>query len=1130
MRRRMIGMSMAVLLMTACQGSGDGGAEEQVASLKQAEVAVANKDGGARNQEMPAIWIQNILGRGLSDDVPPASSSPVMKPPPSATYSCPDDKVKSSDWPALLAAKQQGKQRERDQYLAHSPVLLSAPVPVEVAGTVDRQQRFLAAVEARKAELATMSEAERKAARAGLKAEMMRPAFQPNGMSTAGGYVDGADLPPIFTFPVTLQANHSYSILTGSLSTGADTVLHVQSLESGTGNGHFIAGNDDAFTNVLYSWVVIPASASDRSAMVVVRDYSPGANHGGSAELTILDVTASTTLFDHTISFTGGYRTDFDSFPLGTHFFTAETAPTWMGGNHNSVMLVLSNSVDHGMEYNDDFGVDLMSWIHTDEACSSNCAVIAASWSSYLHWAGVFDGMIYATRGTARFVWDEEIHDAATYDPDGDGLGNTLEAAIGTSGNDNDSDDDGINDRDEFMGRDKADASGHYLLKFPMYGADPTVRDLFVEADWIKCTRSSPTDTRCDTAVQQDDPDAWRMSGSVAQTVAQYFAPDVALHFDIGEQNTDLASGYIYNDWGGATVHDTAGTDWCEWLSLDRTSSFHAAHLEARDSNAGWGDPGNCIDARDSAMTIAHELGHNLNLTHGAKQSGGLDINCKPNYLSIMNYAYEGLYDPSSGLRPFSENYLSGKTLNPAFMNEVNGLGTTDSAKLQAVTGAVFNYPVDPVTGSIDWNRDGRIETGLVRAAATFGSHGCGAVGYQADNSQIGTHDTALSYLPWPVGNPRLYWFTRRDSDGKIQYRYATSFPENCGTPPPASCRTNWSPGVASDASTLSSSLDGSGAPAAGWYTNGIGKKQLVLVYKDTGNHLRYQVLTPYLNLAAGWIESWTAPAYVGSGSETIAGSPAVIGGLDGKLHVYAIVSGVLNRWTMDGSGSWTGPTVQQWDDATDIEASYGIGLAKGYLQQGSAVHEEHVFAAIPSAVVTIGGGTYTGIDLAWRDEVTGKWTRLDDSHWGALTRIPTQDQPALAYEPFDRGTNLYEGRFYLLFNPYLGPSHTISLPAVMTFSEGNDLDSAAADRRFVFTLIPQHYNLDSRWPAKGNMSLIYDLDIDHNVRGAYTRNQGFSIFSPAADGIFNADLKDQDDYVVLRSNLRCALGLGSCL
>ena len=39
------------------------------------------------------------------------------------------------------------------------------------------------------------------------------------------------------------------------------------------------------------------------------------------------------------------------------------------------------------------------------------------------------------------------------------------------------------------------------------------------------------------------------------------------------------------------------------------------------------------------AGTLMHELGHTLGLYHGG--AGTNDYNCKPNYLSVMNYLYQ---------------------------------------------------------------------------------------------------------------------------------------------------------------------------------------------------------------------------------------------------------------------------------------------------------------------------------------------------------------------------------------------------------------------------------------------------------------------------------------------------------
>jgi hypothetical protein len=92
-------------------------------------------------------------------------------------------------------------------------------------------------------------------------------------------------------------------------------------------------------------------------------------------------------------------------------------------------------------------------------------------------------------------------------------------------------------------------------------------------------------------------------------------------------------------------------------------------------------------------------MGHNLNLSHGAMQTG-LDVNCKPNYVSIMNYGISGV--------GYSRNGFAGTILNPSSVSETLGLGTTDPQKIAHLSIGGFKYTVDPVTGAVDWNRTAR--------------------------------------------------------------------------------------------------------------------------------------------------------------------------------------------------------------------------------------------------------------------------------------------------------------------------------------------------------------------------------------------------------------------------------------
>jgi hypothetical protein len=73
----------------------------------------------------------------------------------------------------------------------------------------------------------------------------------------------------------------------------------------------------------------------------------------------------------------------------------------------------------------------------------------------------------------------------------------------------------------------------------------------------------------------------------------------------------------------------------------------------------------------EQAGTLMHELGHNLGLQHGGDEG----TNCKPNYVSVMSYAYQtvGLFrDGQDGILDYSRLKLG--SLSELALNEQTGM------------------------------------------------------------------------------------------------------------------------------------------------------------------------------------------------------------------------------------------------------------------------------------------------------------------------------------------------------------------------------------------------------------------------------------------------------------------------
>ncbi len=301
-----------------------------------------------------------------------------------------------------------------------------------------------------------------------------------------------------------------------------------------------------------------------------------------------------------------------------------------------------------------------------------------------------------------------------------------------------DADNDGIPDSAEVAG------GGYNGLDLYAMGARAGKRDLFIEVDNMTST----------------DPGLNPQREALDKVVAAFAAQNIVMHFDTGNAFAASFNPASYNlgnslrtvpyalsvslspaDGLASSVYALKAKN----MDFARNLIFHylvlgssqkadgtagssgLAELPGSDflvSFGGYGLNRNTTANTNGlinwqAVTIMHELGHNLNLHHG----GDEDTNYKPNYVSIMNYEYQlncigGTAGASAGDRYYfryqikgiqtysdlsngpastacSIDYSNGSSslLNESALNETAGLGRGNAL--------------------IDWNNDGVTQTNL---------------------------------------------------------------------------------------------------------------------------------------------------------------------------------------------------------------------------------------------------------------------------------------------------------------------------------------------------------------------------------------------------------------------------------
>ncbi|MEJ2086661.1 MAG: hypothetical protein P8Y44_13475, partial [Acidobacteriota bacterium] len=339
-------------------------------------------------------------------------------------------------------------------------------------------------------------------------------------------------------------------------------------------------------------------------------------------------------------------------------------------------------------------------------------------------WFAMSDSIFYSgfeNGGLAEWSsWQGSDCDIGT-DTDGDRLDDCFETdtgiylgptVTGTDPNNADTDGDAIDDGDEVLGT----LAG---LDLPAMGAHPLRKDVLVEYDWMV------DDLGCGLHDH-------RPTGAMIARLTNAFAaapvsnPDgsTGIHYihDYG-QGGIFSGGNALDDIDGVLTGGVNGVEFLDHkadnFASNRVGYFHYAILPHY-YNTNSGSSGQAelngddliVSLRCSAFstlwvsqTIAHELGHNLNLRHGGHEN----CNYKPNYNSVMNYKYQ-----LNGVDADCDTDVDG-ILDYSYGDRI----TLNENNLDENLGVCGAPPVD-------WNSSGTIQSGVSFDLNPSGNPTCG--------------------------------------------------------------------------------------------------------------------------------------------------------------------------------------------------------------------------------------------------------------------------------------------------------------------------------------------------------------------------------------------------------------------